>query len=265
MNVTGAWTRRQFSRGLGTIAATAAIAPRLLHATLPHEQAAHRLAFASVTQVDGTGAIHAFHVAESVWTQLSVLPGVVPGQLLMHPSLPVLYVLHDVRVWDYLPRGAVSAFRIYAETGTLRLLNTQPLSLAAVHPRDGVVISKGRSLFVITAAGIYNVLPLATDGSLLPVSAIRKEVGINGEDSATSWAARLHPDGETLLVTRPGQQAIGAFRVVEKDGSWIHRVGMDASLVEEMLCFKQAPEITVCKNKISELIPGVRSVVIGPA
>ena len=218
---TGTWTRRQFGQMAAAIAAGWSL-PRWAHGAASVPQA-DGFAFAGVVPESGDGAIHVLRVADGRLMPLSVTPSVAPGRLLMHPSLPVLYALHDVALWDYLPRGAVSAYRFDSANGSLSLMDTQSLSLAATHPRDAVVFSQGTALFVTTDAGIYNVLPLAEDGELKPVSAIRKVIG------AGDAAVQLHWDGETLLVTERGNTQANGFRVVQDEFAEIRQVEMGAA------------------------------------
>ncbi len=227
--ITGPWTRRRLGQVLAGATAAGVLLPRWSRASTPERTSLNGFGFASTGPADIYGSLHAFRVRGGEWELLSVLLNVPPGKLLMHPSLPVLYVLHDVALWGYLPRGAVSAYRFHATEGVLTPVNTQPLSLAATHPQDGAVFSRGEALFVSTAAGIYNVLRLTADGSLLPVSAIRKEIGLSAASgSPAQLRVFLHPDGETIFAVNPGQKLVNAFRTSWGEAPAIERVDFDA-------------------------------------
>lgn len=245
------WTRRQFGL-IATATAAGMSLPRWAHGiSSPRKEG---FAFAGVVPENGGGAIHTLRVADGQFTSLNVTPSVAPGRLLMHPSLPVLYALHDVALWEYLPRGSVSAYCFDAAGGRLTLMGTQPLSLAATHPRDGVVLSGGTALFVTTDAGIFNVLPLTKDGSLLPVSAIRKVVG------ASDMAVRLHGNGETLLVTERGDAQVNGFRFVQEEFAEIRRVEMDAATISAAATQEHVRGVMVCRI-VANALPNVRSMV----
>ena len=208
------WTRREFGQA-GVALAGASLAARHGFAASITVQG---LAFVGSAPPDHPhgGFIHRFRTAGNRWTALGTLPAVAPAHLLMHPTLPVLYAVHAVDTWDHLPRGAVSAYRVDRQTGRLDLLGTQPLSLSATFPRHSVLTADASHLFVAAeGGGIYNLLPVANDGALLPVSAIRKELGFEGNGQAKLSAPNstaLLPDG-TLLAADSGQETLTSFSV----------------------------------------------------
>lgn len=208
------WTRRQFSQALAASAVASLLTQtgRAFTATVPAG-----LAFVGNAPANGgLGAIHVYRVSPSGWRHTQVLPAVAPGHLLLHPSLPVLYALHNVAEWKHLPRGAVSAYAIDQQGGRLSLLGSQPLSLSATHPRHATLTADARHMFVAAeGGGMYNLLPVAEDGNLLPVLAIRKEHGLQDGDRAkiaSPRAVALHPDG-TLLSVDPGQESLTGFEL----------------------------------------------------
>ncbi len=172
------------------------------------------------------GAVRVFRVHGETWRQVQAVRAASPAHLVMHPKLPVLYVVHDVAAWDHRPRGAVSAFRFNPSTGSLAHVGTQPLSLSATHPKHAVLMAGAQALFVSAeSGGIYNVLPIAPDGSLGPVSAIRKEFGIGEGSSAKPSAPRravLHADG-SVYTADPGQETVSRFEVSRNSISLQHR------------------------------------------
>lgn len=208
------WTRRQFSQALA-VSAAASLLPRFGNATQTASLAG--LAFIGSAPAEGSpGGIHVYRVSGSGWRRTQSLPAAAPGRLLLHPSLPVLYALHDVAEWNHLPRGAVSAYTIDGQGGQLVPLGTQPLSLSATHPRDAVLTADGSHLFIAAErGGMYNLLPVGANGNLLPVALIRKEFGLGdgeGAKVAAPCAIALHPDGNLLSVDH-GQESLTSFQL----------------------------------------------------
>ena len=203
------WTRRQFSQAA---AATSLLGWRTLAAT-PDGLAG--VAFVGSSPQGSIGAIHVFRVSGSRWTTIQTIPAAAPAHLVAHPTLPVLYTVHAVGLWNNLPRGAISAYAFAPATGQLTLLHTQPLSLSATYPRHAAISPDGRYLLATAErGGLYNLLPIALDGALEPPSAIRKELGFGDGPQAKTAAPRqalFHPDGATILTADTGQETISAF------------------------------------------------------
>lgn len=215
------WTRRQFSQAVAA-GAGAAVAVRSGLASLPAPAAG--LAFVASAPNGEFGAIHAFRVTASCWTPLRIVPAASPAHLLLHPTLPVLYAVHNVEEWEHLPRGAVSAYRVDRASGSLTHLHTQALSLSATHPRHAVLMADASHLFVAAeGGGIYNGLRVTTDGTLSPASVIHKEFGLEeggvSKTSAPNTLALL-PDG-SLLAADAGTETLTNF--VFKGNSLIAR------------------------------------------
>lgn len=211
------WTRREFGQAAVALAG-AFLAARNGFAAPATLQGLAFVGSAPSDQPKG-GFIHSFRTVGDRWTALDIQPAAAPAHLLMHPTLPVLYAVHNVDTWDHLPRGAVSAYRVDLDTGRLDHLRSQPLSLAATHPRHAVLTANATHLFVAAeGGGMYNLLPLTADGSMLPVSAIHKELGME-EDGVAKPAAptsvALLPDG-SLLTADAGREMLTNF--VVEDG-----------------------------------------------
>ena len=221
---TGTWTRRQFSQVLAAAAASSVLT-RASAASLAAD--VHDVAFVgSVTPGSAHGALRVFRRMHSAWSEVHAVEAAAPAGMILHPSAPVLYVLHDVAEWDHRPRGAVSAYHFDAATGRLNHRTTQALSLSATHPRNAVVTADGQALFVAAqAGGIYNVLPLAPDGDLQPVSAIRKEFGRqDGILATTSAPGRLVLDRDgSVYAADAGQQTVTRFAVTREAITVQHR------------------------------------------
>ncbi len=215
------WTRRQFGQAM---AASSLLGWRAL-AAAPHSPT--ELAFVGSSPKSNSGAIQVFRVSGSRWTAVQTIDAAAPAHLVAHPVLPVLYAVHAVGLWNNLPRGAISAYKIAPATGRLTLLHTQPLSLSATYPRHAAVSPDGRFLLATAErSSLYNLLPIAPDGTLEAPSAIRKEVGSGNSPQAKAAAPRqaiFHPDGATILAADTGQETLSTFSFDRESMSLAHR------------------------------------------
>lgn len=217
------WTRRQFVQA---VAASSMVGWKALTAA-PLD--ANGIAFVGSSPESGSsGAIHVFRISGSRWTAVQTVAAASPAHLVAHPTLPVLYAVHTVGLWNNLPRGAISAYAIAPATGQLTLIHTQPLSLSATYPRHADVSPDGRYLLATAERGsIYNLLPIGLDGALEPPSAIRKDCGLDQGSLAAIASpnhAVFHPDGATILTADAGQQAISAFSFNRESLNLRHRM-----------------------------------------
>lgn len=224
MTLNPRWTRRQFTQALALSAAGSTLAQRGAAQPLAGPNG---FAFAGSQSADGSAdAIHVFRLTGTGWHRVQTVAAAAPGHLLLHPVLPVLYVLHDVAEWQHLPRAAVSAYAFNRHSGRLTLQGSQPLSLAATHPRHGTLTADSTHLLVAAeAGGIYNLLPVTSDGSLLPVTGIRKEFGLQEGAVARVAAPRtvaLHPDGSVFAMDA-GQESLTRFQLDGNSFDVTHR------------------------------------------
>ena len=205
------WTRRQFGQ---TVAASSLLGWKAL-AAAPDDPAG--FAFVGSSPDGNRGAIHVLRVSGSHWSFVQTVAAVAPAHLVAHPTLPVVYAVHAVGLWNNLPRGAISVYAIAHSTGRLTLLHTQPLSLSATYPRHAATSPDGRFLFATAErGGVYNLLPITPDGALEPPSVIRKELGLgDGPQASPKTAAPrqavFHPDGATIFTADTGQETLSAF------------------------------------------------------
>ncbi len=214
----GSWTRRHF---LQAGACAAAIAGSRVAALAPAPRSSYAVAASSA-------GLQTFRVVGE-WQPAHAFSMPSLRHVSAHPSLPVVYACHDVALWDHLPRGAVSAWRVCSD-GALNPLGTQPLSLSATHPHAATVAADGKSLVVLTRAGIYNVFPLAQGGSIGPVSVMRKEHGKASTGRvACPRNAVFHPDG-TLFAVDSGQAVVSRFRLERNELMLQHRVAVSAGV-----------------------------------
>ncbi len=171
-------------------------------------------------QEERDGAIHVFDISGSRWRAVQTFAAVAPGHLELCANRRMLYAFHNVGLWDGRPRGGVSAFAICPNSGRLTLCNSQPLSLSATHPTQGTITAPGDRLVVAAQSGaIYNVLPLSVDGTLLPPSAIRKEVGVHDGKhfrAASPIQVLCHPDGQSVIALDDGLEALSIFSLTSE-------------------------------------------------
>ncbi|MCU1323343.1 MAG: hypothetical protein JWM43_2992 [Acidobacteriaceae bacterium] len=211
----GQWTRRQFNQALAVAAAWTLLDRRSLATTRPPLAGFAFVAAGGESPLDQRGSIQVFQVAGSRWNTVQALSVAAPAHLELHPHLPLLYAVHAVGLWNSLPRGAVSAYDIHPATGHLTLRVTQPLSLAAIYPRHAALSPDVRHLLVAAEdGGIYNLLPLAPDGSPGPPTAIRKEHGLGEAGDVKTARPRhvvFHPSGTTAFTADVGQESISTF------------------------------------------------------
>ncbi len=127
-------------------------------------------------------------------------------------AAPISYAANDVDEFEGLPRGTVD---VYAGRS---LVQRQPLSLSATHPR-GLVISPDNRYLVVAAfgGGVYNVLPVKPDGTLEPVCGIFKEVGCGPhpteQTSAHPHSLTFDPSGRFLVSSDFGCDRLSVFRL----------------------------------------------------
>jgi 6-phosphogluconolactonase len=201
------WTRREFVRG-----AAGLVALPYLPSPSP--------SFAYVAS--GDGAVHVFLVQGERWTNIQRVSSPAPACVLLSPSQQTLYVANEVEAHEGLPRGTVDAFRIDPLDGRLTFSSRIPLSLSATRPRHMALSPDGKVLAVAAyGGGIYNVFPVAEDGSLGQPPSIFKDAG-SGVDPQLQGAAHPHSlvfdsTGRRLLASDFGSDRLSVFAV--KDGA----------------------------------------------
>jgi len=191
------------------------VALQQLHQS-PAEAELQQSAFAYVAS--GEGSLHVFSLRNGVWSRIQRVPSRAPACILLSPAQRTLYVANDVDVHEGLPRGTVEAFDIDPGNGWLTLLGRQPLSLSATHPRHMALSPDGKLLAVAAyGGGVYNLLPIAEDGSLGRPSSIYKEVGC-GQHAQLQASAHPHTlvfdaAGRHLLSSDFGSDRLTVFAV----------------------------------------------------
>jgi 6-phosphogluconolactonase len=204
----GRWTRREFVRGAAGVVA------------LPHLQRAVAAApsrqFAYVAS--GQGSLDVLSLRGKVWTKTHQVPSPAPACILLSAAQRTLYVANEVDVHEGLPRGTVEAFQVDPFDGHLTLLDRQPLSLSATHPRHMALSPDGKLLAVAAYGGaIYNLFPIAGDGRLGHASTIFKQAGC-GPHAQSQASAHPHTllfdtSGRHLLSSDFGSDRLSVFAV----------------------------------------------------
>lgn len=131
-----------------------------------------------VLQGKGKG-IYAFRFdpATGALTQCALTEGVRNSSYLaFDPARRFLYCVNEFKEYEGKPSGAVSAFRINAETGALTYLNTR--ASHGTDPCHLIVDATGRNVLIANfASGGVCVLPVREDGSLAEASQVIQHAG----------------------------------------------------------------------------------------
>ncbi len=210
------WTRREFLRGAAGVVAVP---------LLPFQNArSPRFAYVS----SGLGSLHVFSVQSDSWKEIQRVPSHAPGCVLLSPAQRTLYVANDVDVYDGSPRGTVEAYDI-GRDGRVALLGRRLLSLSATHPR-GMAVSPDGKLLAVAAygGGVYNLFPIAADGSPGQRCSIFKDTGCGPH---SDLQASPHPHtllfdatGRHLLASDFGSDRLSVFAV--EDGRLQRRMAV---------------------------------------
>jgi 6-phosphogluconolactonase len=186
----GQWTRREFVRGAAALVAVPHLAPRLIDSRQ----------FAYVASEDDS--LRIFSVQGGKWTQIQHVSSLAPACVLLSPNQNVLYVSNAVATHERLPRGTLETFLIDANDGHLTLASRTALSLSATEPRHMAISPDGKLLAVAAySGGVYNLLPIASDGIPGPAQSIFKETGC-GTHAQLQTSAHPH----TLIFDRTGRR-----------------------------------------------------------
>lgn len=199
-----AWNRRDFVRMAGC-SSVGAMSTRFAWSHAASKEikgSSPRFAYIGHVALNGSShEIGVFAIEGEHWKPTGAVASNYPSFLTLHTSERFLYAVNDVSRYNNLPTGAVEAYALDANDGSLTLLNRQPLSLSGTEPRHMAVSPDGHALVVaVHGGGAYNVLPIDEDGSLGRVSGIVKETG-SGSDQEHQQAA--HP--QMVMFDRMGR------------------------------------------------------------
>ena len=181
------FTRRRF---LSTVAFAAPASSRVVRAMAPVN--ATQLAFAGIAAADDSepGRIEVHRVSNGRWRLSSSTAAAAPRAIVLHPTLPVLYVAHCMAEHQHRPRGSVSAFRIDTASASLSLLSDEPLTLAATLPDRIAIAPNGKHLVIAsTTSTIFNLFPIGSDGALLPTPSPLKLAGLASSQFSVAFQA----------------------------------------------------------------------------
>ena len=189
--------RRQF------IATVGAAAPLLGQA--PRQQ------FAYVGCAD---SIRVFAIgADGQWTPVQKLASRRPAFLLLTQSGTTLFAANAIDSHEGCSRGTVESYRIAADSGRLKLLSRQPLSLSACWPSHLALATNDQHLIVTAfGGGAYNVLPVSTDGVLDHPLHIRKELG-GLQSSAHPHSVVSHEASGLVVSSDLGCDRLNVFQL----------------------------------------------------
>lgn len=124
-----------------------------------------------------------------------------PSAMAFAADARLLHVAHAIAGYRGLPTGAVSHYRVH-RNGSLALVTTQPLSLAAVIPHH-IALSQDEQMLAIAAAegGILNLLRVDEQRSAHEVIATHRRIG-------ASLPQKFHFDSQGTLCVDEQQYAM---------------------------------------------------------
>lgn len=138
-----------------------------------------------------------------------------PSFLALHPSGRFLYAVGEIDSFKGAKTGVVSAFAVDPTTGDLKLLNQQPSE--GTDPTHLVVDGAGKNVLVANyGGGNVVVLPIATDGTLKPVSSNQHHQGsgpVKGrQEKPHAHGIYLDPSGRFALAPDLGADRVFVYR-----------------------------------------------------
>jgi len=161
----------------------------------------------------------------------SVDAGANPSFLALHPDGRVLYAVNELEQYNGRPTGAVSAFTIARDTGTLTRLNEQPSEGGA--PCYVSVDRSGSVVLVANyAGGSVALLPIQPDGALTPAGQVVQHTG-TGPNAERQAAPHAHciladPSNRFALAADLGADRVFVYRLAVGGKSLQHVDGGDA-------------------------------------
>jgi 6-phosphogluconolactonase len=159
----------------------------------------------------------------------SVNAGANPSFLTIHPKGRVLYAVNELEKYNGKTSGAVSAFAIASNTGTLTRLNEQSSEGGA--PCYVSVDHSGQVVLVANYfGGNVALLPIQEDGSLAPATQVVQHALTGSSATQTSHAHCIIADHSNrfVLAANLGLDRVFVYRL-DLDGKSLHHVeGGDA-------------------------------------
>jgi 6-phosphogluconolactonase len=154
-----------------------------------------------------------------------------PSFLAIHPNGRVLYAVNELEKYNGKSSGAVSAFAIARQTGTLTRLNEQPSE--GGKPCYVSVDASGKVVLVANyLGGNVGLFPIEANGALSPAALVDQHTGSgpNAENQKTPHAhcAIADPSNRFVLAADLGVDRVYVYRL-DIDGKSLHHVeGGDA-------------------------------------
>ncbi|MDZ7315195.1 MAG: lactonase family protein [candidate division KSB1 bacterium] len=126
-----------------------------------------------------------------------------------------LFVVREVDNYQGTDQGAVAAYRIDPESGSLSFINAQPSGGA--HPCHVTVDALGRFVFVANySSGTIAAFPVQEDGSLSPASTVIQHRGSgpnkSRQEGPHAHSVTLSPDGRFLLACDLGIDKVMVYQ-----------------------------------------------------
>lgn len=151
-----------------------------------------------------------------------------PSSLTVDMTGRYLFDVNEVDEFQGLPTGSVESYGIEPVGGHLVLISRVPLSLSATMPKQ-LALSPDRRFMVVAAygGGIYNVLPIGSNGEIGGVTQVVKEIGCgiheDRQSSAHPHSVLFHPSGKFVFGTDVGADRINVFRINDGQMACVHR------------------------------------------
>ena len=149
----------------------------------------------------------------------SVSAGANPSFLAMHPAGRALYAVNEVDTYRGKPSGAVSAFAIAGDSGSLTRINEQPSGGAG--PCFVSVDRAGRVALVANYdGGSVALLPIQSDGALAPATQVVQHTG-----SGPNPERQAAPHAHCILTDHSNRFALAAD--LGADRVFVYRLDLD--------------------------------------
>jgi len=157
------------------------------------------------------------------------LPSQHPSSLTLDSSGRYLFAVNEIDDFQSLPTGCVESYRVEPVDGHLGLISRVPLSLSATMPRQLALAPDRRFLVVaVYGGGLYNVLPVSSNGEIGRVSQAIKEIGCSvnphRQSTAHPHSVVFHPSGNFLFSSDQGADRISVFRIDDGQITCVQRV-----------------------------------------
>jgi 6-phosphogluconolactonase len=145
-----------------------------------------------------------------------------PSYLAVHPTRRFLYAVNEISNFGGKNAGAVSAFALDAQNGTLKGLNQE--SSVGAGPCHLIVDPTGRNVLVANyGGGSACVLPVAPEGRLLPATSVvqHQGAGTNPErqEGPHAHSINLDPMGHFAAVADLGLDEVLVYRFDPERGT----------------------------------------------